>query len=159
VDRTPKLGTLANFSSVIIGDNSLRPILDVNKEAGLVSRLFVRVPNGPTVCVELAPRQTKILLALASAWHDDEHLDTTDAWRRGYRTFDALGEIYAKLTGDRAAIFGEAVRKYASQMTTKVRKAALSEDVLPEVIRKLGIIRRPPYGYQVSDNGIEIRGL
>jgi len=61
------VSALANARSVIIGDASLRPILDVNEKAGLESRLYIPVPDGSVVCVELAPSQTKILLAIAPA--------------------------------------------------------------------------------------------
>ena len=152
------VSALANARSVIIGDASLRPILDVNEKAGFESRLYIPVPDGSVVCVELAPSQTKILLAIASAWHEDEHSDVTDGWR-GYRTFDVLGEIYAEIAGRREPIYAEAVRKYVSRVTTKVRNAALSENVPAEVIQALGVIRRPRYGYQIGRNGLEIRGL
>ena len=149
----------ANVTSVIIGDESVRPILDVNVNADLESRLYVRIPGGPDLCVELVPSQTLILLSLASAWHEDAHFGATDDWRRGYRTYDELGEIYSKIKGDREAISSEAVRKYISQITTSIREEAKRKNLFIDVIREVLFVRRPRKGYQIGPDGIEIRGL
>ncbi len=156
--RTPDSSALANVRSVTIGNALLRPVLDVNEKAGFESLLNVRVPDGPVVCVGLEASHTAILMALASAWHDDMDRATSEGWR-GYRTFDDLGVTYAEITGSRKPITGETVRKYVSRITTSLRSAALRESVLQEMALKLDILRRPHFGYQIGCHGLEITGL
>ena len=130
----------------------------ISRESVDLVRKVIDEERPDCVCVELDASQTAFLMALVSAWHVDKVHGVGEGWR-GYRTYDEVGAIYAEITGRREPIEGETVRKYASRISTSLRSPTLCESVVREMARKLNIIRRRRYGYQIGRHGLKITGL
>ncbi len=104
--------------------------------------------------VKLAPRFFRLLYVIAMAWAEDEAAQIEERFR-GYRSTEALRELYAKSGGDIALVEPDVIISYVREIRLAIkqvvkRSLGVSHDIDP-VQHTRGL------GYRVGDISIRIK--
>lgn len=140
--------------SVRIGDAARRFTLFVYPDLRDAFLEF-QVPDGPLLSIKLDRRYARLTVLLAMFWWLDEGSpDPT----RGKATRPQIRKAYQDAGGGPMEE-DMSVTRYIADTRRAIRRAAIQAGVAPHVAQGLDLFRTRSDGYQIGENGLEIRLL